>query len=377
MKGAYVCMQEEKEISYIKNSKVADSGGKIIFENPTLCSQLLRDYSGLEMLKDVKPEDIEDVTERFIPMFTEERDADVIKKVHLNNEDIFIALIEHKSGVDYNVIMQILRYMVYIWEDYEHQQEKIHQGISHTKAFKYPPVLPIVYYEGKDEWDATMTLTGRVLLDNAFHEFIPNFSYLLISLNKYGKTELIDKKNGLSLVMLINSIKNAEEFKNLNLPDDYLKTLFENSSSDVLNVIAKVIAVVLRKQNVPEDEIQKLIDQIKERKHMALFDDWEGFDVQKERQIGEQIGIKKGEKIGEKNGIKKGVEIGEKNGAEKQNIKLICRILAQGWNTSKISDLLGIDADYVEKVSEIVSNNQLNDDVDAIFNELYKEKEKV
>ena len=110
---------------------------------------------------------------------------------------------------------------------------------------------------------------------------------------------------------------------------------------------------------------------------MALFDDWEGFDVQKERQIGEQIGIKKGEKIGEKNGIKKGVEIGEKNGAEKQNIKLICRILAQGWNTSKISDLLGIDADYVEKVSEIVSNNQLNDDVDAIFNELYKEKEKV
>ncbi len=178
--------------------------------------------------------------------------------------------------------MQILRYMVYIWEDYEHQQEALHKGISHTKAFRYPPVLPIVYYEGKEEWDATMTLNGRVLLDNAFHEFIPNFNYLLISLNKYGKAELID--------------------------------------------------------------------QIKERKHMALFDDWEGFDVQKERKIG------------------------EKNGAEKQNIKLICRILAQGWDTSKISDLLGIDVDYVEKVSEIVSNNQLNDDVDAIFNELYKEK---
>ena len=297
------------------------------------------------------------------------RNADVIKKVHLNNEDIFIALIEHKSGVDYNVIMQILRYMVYIWEDYEHQQEKIHQGISHTKAFKYPPVLPIVYYEGKDEWDATMTLTGRVLLDNAFHEFIPNFSYLLISLNKYGKTELIDKKNGLSLVMLINSIKNAEEFKNLNLPDDYLQTLFENSSSDVLNVIAKVIAVVLRKQNVPENEIQKLIDQIKERKHMALFDDWEGFDVQKERKIGEQIGIKKGKKIGE--------QIGEKNGAEKQNIKLICSKMSQGWDISKISNLLEIDADYVEKVSEIVSTKQLSNEVDAIFYELYKEKEHV
>lgn len=28
------------------------------------------------------------------------------------------SLIEHKSYVDYNVVMQILRYMVYIWEDY-------------------------------------------------------------------------------------------------------------------------------------------------------------------------------------------------------------------------------------------------------------------
>ena len=30
-----------------------------------------------------------------------------------------IAFIEHKSSVDYNVTMQVLRYMVYIWEIYE------------------------------------------------------------------------------------------------------------------------------------------------------------------------------------------------------------------------------------------------------------------
>ncbi len=63
----------------------------------------------MDELKNVRPEDIEDVTERYIPMFTEQRDADVVKKVHLpGGEDIFIALIEHKSDVDYNVVMQIL-----------------------------------------------------------------------------------------------------------------------------------------------------------------------------------------------------------------------------------------------------------------------------
>ncbi len=71
--------------SQIRNSKAQDSGAKLIFENPTLCSQLLRDYGDLEILKNIRAEDIEDVTERFIPMFTEERDADVIKKVRLSD----------------------------------------------------------------------------------------------------------------------------------------------------------------------------------------------------------------------------------------------------------------------------------------------------
>lgn len=47
--------------------------GKIIFEDPILCSQFLRGYTQIPLLKDVQPEDIEDVTERYVHMFTEER----------------------------------------------------------------------------------------------------------------------------------------------------------------------------------------------------------------------------------------------------------------------------------------------------------------
>ena len=108
-------MQEETNESVrgqMSNSKVEDNGAKLIFENPTLCAQLLRDYSNIDLLKNVRPEDITDVTERYIPMFTEERNADVVKQVRVNdNEEVLIALIEHKSAVDYNVSMQILRYM--------------------------------------------------------------------------------------------------------------------------------------------------------------------------------------------------------------------------------------------------------------------------
>ena len=145
------------------NSKTYDSGGKLAFENPTLCSQLLNDYSNIDILKSVRSEDIEDVTERFIPMFTEERNADVVKKVHLpDGEDLFVlSLIEHKSDVDFDVVMQMYRYMTFIWEDFAKQAEKKNKGITKTKVFRYQPILPIVYYEGTGEWTAVKTFPAN------------------------------------------------------------------------------------------------------------------------------------------------------------------------------------------------------------------------
>ena len=101
-------------------------------------------------VKYVRAEDIEDVTERYIPMFTEERNSDTVKRIKLSEKDtlFFVSFIEHKTKVDYNVSMQLLRYMVYIWEDYEKEMEKKKKRISKTKNFRYPPILPIVYHEG-------------------------------------------------------------------------------------------------------------------------------------------------------------------------------------------------------------------------------------
>ena len=193
-------MQDDENKDQISNSKTEDSGAKLIFSNPTLCAQLLRDYSGIELLKNVQPEDITDVTERFIPMFTDERDADIVKQVRITgyggsgrDEEIFIALIEHKSGVDYNVVMQILRYMVLIWEDYEKRKEKESPGISKLKEFKYPPVFPIVYYNGKENWTADKDLKSRIALSDIFSPYIPNYEYHLVNISDHGNKELIER----------------------------------------------------------------------------------------------------------------------------------------------------------------------------------------
>lgn len=56
-----------------------------------MCSQFLRNYMNMPVLKNVRPEDIEDVTERYLPMFTEERNSDTVKRIKI--EEIILCFL--------------------------------------------------------------------------------------------------------------------------------------------------------------------------------------------------------------------------------------------------------------------------------------------
>ncbi len=87
--------------TYLINRRSRDAGAKLIFDNPILCAQFLRGYTDLEILKDVRPEDIEDISERFLPLWQENRDSDSVKRIRLNQipgtDTLYlIAMIEHQ-----------------------------------------------------------------------------------------------------------------------------------------------------------------------------------------------------------------------------------------------------------------------------------------
>ncbi|MDE6977694.1 MAG: Rpn family recombination-promoting nuclease/putative transposase [Lachnospiraceae bacterium] len=137
----------------INNTQFSDSSSKLIFADNILSAQFFRDYADIEILKNVSPEDVEDVSSRYVPLFSTERESDTVKRVDISrylptkklslgkNENelglplYIVSLIEHKTKVEYNVIMQVLRYMVYIWEDYEKEMDRLHPDISRKKDF--------------------------------------------------------------------------------------------------------------------------------------------------------------------------------------------------------------------------------------------------
>ena len=273
-----------------------DVSNQEIFKNHVLCAQFLRNYSNCKALANVQPEDIEDISERFTSVMGTKVEGDTIKRIRLRNADdeeqelYAVSLIEHKSDVDYDVAMQLLHYISNIWRDYARSRRyQTERGdwveANKAKAFRYPPILPIVYYEGIDRWTAGMQLRDRVLTVEGLEKYIPNFAYNLVGIRDYGNEELLDKADEMSLIMLLNKIQTAEDLhRMLDMPGESINRIVSNSPEHVLEIILDVVYLLCRKVNLSGGETREVLSQLKEGRNMGyLFENMEHMDIQEER----------------------------------------------------------------------------------------------
>ena len=364
----------------VQNSHTKDNAAKIVFGDPVLCAQFLKGYTDIPLFKEIKPEDIENVSSHFLPLFQESRDSDTVNKIRIGNFEIYlIALIEHQSENDFDMSFRILRYIVFIWTDYAAQQEKLHKGITKSKAFLYPPILPIVYYEGTSTWSAPLNFKDRVFLSDVFGDYIPSFHYLVVPLNKYSKQDLIEKNDELSLIFLINQLQNSSEFHALkDIPKEYTEHLTENTPDYLLKIIGKVIAVLLHKLNIPDEEVYEVTDQITRRKFSMMFDNFQAYDVQETRRVsreegrleGRIEGERAGRIEGERTGRIEGERTGRIEGEQLHLIKLVIKKIEKQCSAAQISEILEEPLDIIQQIYDIALCQAPDYNADKILKEM-------
>lgn len=281
---------DTEEKAPIPAGQVRNANSRTIFGNALLTSQFLRNYTNLSIFSNVKPEDIEDVTDHYRAFLGIEFDTDTVKKVRVTIEgkpqDVFvIPLIEHKSYVDYDVAMQMLRYMSVIWYTYAKQQNAIHKDISHSKQFRYPLIVPIVYYEGTARWTADFHLKDRIENAQKLNGYVPDFTYYLVNCRDYTKEELKDKHDEMSLVMLMNRIQNPGDYNDFfENSREYALSVYDNAPEDIKQVFSDIIWSLLIKMNIPVNEAREAIAQLEVSGMGYLFENAEKMDIQAERQ---------------------------------------------------------------------------------------------
>ena len=123
-----------------------------------------------------------------------------------------VFLFEHKSFVPVFPHLQLLKYMVRIWE---------HQLLNKEKL---KPIFPFIIYHGKDKWKQkpfeAYFESGEI--DETLKPFIPNFDYWLTDLKQSAAKEIEQKYTLSSLRMAFLLMKYMFD-KNL---DKHLNEIF-------------------------------------------------------------------------------------------------------------------------------------------------------
>ena len=208
------------------------------------------------------------------------READIIYK--RKDMDVFF-LIEHQSRIDYNMPIRIIEYVTGIITNYWYSnKEKIANR-------KYPLVIPIVLYIGKNKWNVERHISSRqVNMPGYKAEY---GKYTVFDANNYKESELLQEKGVLSKIILLEKTKDEKE-----LEDNYIKISKEHLSQKekdmIIEYLCNISSTKLSSKKVKE--IKKLFMKGEKSMLAEIFKEKE----RKARLGGKREGKREGKKEG-------------------------------------------------------------------------------
>jgi hypothetical protein len=165
----------------------------------------------------------------------------------------------------------MLLYITLVLEHYEKQAEQEHPGVIYTKKFRYPPVLPIIFYDGPEPWTAAGTLAERTELGDIFSPYIPCFEYRLVSLRDYSFASLAGKADPLSFVLVMDKVRDGTGGSPLEeLPEKYVERL--QIPENMRKLISDVTRVLLDARGITRGQIETIISQFDKGEYRGMFE---------------------------------------------------------------------------------------------------------
>ena len=288
-----------------------DSFYRKIFSQRNNLEDLLRNALPKQYADKIDMSSIKLLKESFVDDKLRNTYSDMLIDVKIANKDAkFYILIEHKANYNKFTLLQMLKYLVRIWD------EELRNDAS-----SLTPIIPMLVYQGKSKWDSDRKLTmcfNRDVInatDKDFAKFIPNFEYVLFDLNQISDNQM---KGNVEYMISVILMKYAHKnmFAGMKRALPMLEAIVKNKGLDdnLRDFIASIIEYINRSESIKPDDIDNIINSIQSNELKEEF-------MTLEKQL-ELRGEKRGRKIGEERGRKIGEERGRKIG-ETQIITLL------------------------------------------------------
>jgi len=153
-----------------------------IWSDKEAARNFLENYLPANILSLIDLKALEIKKDSFIEKELEEYFADILYRINLKGEPGYIyILFEHKSWEEKWIHLQLLSYMIKIWQLHRRQE----------KGDKLPIIIPLVLYHGRKRWEVEVEFSGLFLgPKETLPEYIPDFQYILYDLSRYSDEEI-------------------------------------------------------------------------------------------------------------------------------------------------------------------------------------------
>ncbi|OXS25271.1 MAG: transposase [Acetobacterium sp. MES1] len=182
---------------------------KDTFSNPLVVRDFIENYLPESILKLVDLNELEIQNSSHVDEELNEVFSDMLFRTKINQKDGYLYfLFEHKSYPDRMVALQLLTYMVRIWNEKVNRKTDTHIAV----------IIPIVICHGETKWKIGSMFSDLILnfdtLPEEIGQMIPNFNYQLYDLSQFSDEDIRGNAELIIALSVARDIfkKSGEEF---------------------------------------------------------------------------------------------------------------------------------------------------------------------
>ena len=308
-----------------------------VFSDEEHARDLLRNALPGKILRRIELSPLQISRESYVDEDLAAHQSDLLIRTRYRDSPVFVYfLVEHKSQPSRWTILQLLRYMVRIWDKELAQNKKLR---------KLPPIIPMVFYHGTRRWKQPLVFSSCIELEDAFRAYIPDFEVILFDLQQ---TEADDLQGAVLFRTAMKIAKYAPAHLRPHL-GDILRTMsarpMDERTRSFLKMFLRYILQVGRDtpRSIVVEEIEKVDDEVTREVYMTAAEELRAEGIE----IGRQEGNIEGRIVGKQDTLVRLIErkFGALESEAKQRISA-CRDLSR---LDRAIDLF-LDAESVEEV---------------------------
>jgi len=185
--------------------------------------------------------------------------------------------VEHQSKVDKRMPRRIFEYCMGIMMTLEKIQKEDDE--------RNPIIVPIVIYTGANKWNVKTNFSNTQKTYEGYEKYKINLNYKLIDINKFSKTELLEKDTKLASMMVLEKCKTKEEMK-----CEIIEMVLRAKDKEKINWIKQMIKYVFIDKL--GDDARKILEVLEKGEKSEMEDLFERIEIN-EAKIRKNL-IKKG-----------------------------------------------------------------------------------